>query len=211
MNTNRKTKFARAIVVAVALSVVAAVGTPANAATTTISCYKGTAVKKVSGINPKCAVGWTTKKPATKSKIVAFAATYKGDIAMLWSSSDVKATSVTAVGTGQMVGLSRLTGTGSATPSNQCDGFKGSGVLSGGGSTLKVSFDSSARACGDAAAAPSDVSITGSALISGGTGKFAGATGKLKVTGSFTVKSTEAGTTEKSALTLKLSGNITTK
>ena len=211
MNTNRKTKFARAIAVAVALSVAVATGTVANAATKTISCYKGTAVKRVSGTNPKCAVGWTTKKPLSNARIVAFSGTYKGDIAMLWSSSDVKATSVTGVGTGKIVGLAKLTGTGSATPSNQCDGFKGSGVLSGGGSTLKVSFDSSARACGDASAAPSAVTMTGNAVITGGTGKFAGATGKLKVTGSFSVKSTDAGTSEKSALTLTLSGNINTK
>ena len=209
MNTNCKTKFVRALVVAVALSVVAATGTAANAASRTITCYKGTAVKKVSGTNPKCAVGWTTKKPV--SKVIAFSGSYKGEIAMLWSASDVKATSVTGLGSGKIVGLTKLTGTGSATPSNQCDGFKGSGVLSGGGSTLKVSFDSSARACGDASAAPSDVSMTGNAVIGGGTGKFAGATGKLKVTGSFSVKSTGAGTSEKSALTLTLSGNINTK
>ena len=209
MNTNRKTKFARALVVAVALSVVTATGTAANAASRTISCYKGTAVKKVSGTNPKCAVGWTTKKPV--SKVIAFSGSYKGDIAMLWSASDVKATSVTGLGTGKIVGLTKLTGTGSATPSNQCDGFKGSGVLSGGGSTLKVSFDSSARGCAEDAAAPSVVNITGNAVIAGGTGKFAGATGKLKVTGSFAVKSTDAGTSEKSALTLTLSGSINAK
>ena len=73
MNTNRKTKFARALVVAVALSVVTATGTAANAGTKTIICYKGTAVKKVSGSSPKCAVGWTTKKPVSKAKSRAIA------------------------------------------------------------------------------------------------------------------------------------------
>jgi hypothetical protein len=53
--------------------------------------------------------------------------------------------------------------------------------------------------------------MTGNAVIAGGTGKFAGATGKLKVTGSFSIKSTDAGTSEKSALTLTLTGNINTK
>ena len=211
MNTNRKTKFARALIVAVALSVVTATGAAADAATKTISCYKGTTVKKVSGTNPKCAVGWTTKKPVAKSKIIAFSGTYKGNIAVLWSSSDVKATSVTGLGAGKIVGLTQITGSGSATPTNQCDGFKGSGILSGGGSTLRVRFDSSARACAEDAAAPSVVNITGTALIAGGTGKFAGAAGKLKVTGSFAVKSTDAGTSEKSALTLTLSGNISIK
>jgi hypothetical protein len=123
----------------------------------------------------------------------------------------VQATSVSASGTGNIAGLEALSGTGSSSPASQCDGINGSGIISGGGNSVKVTFDSSAKGCAAESAAPSVVNITGNAVISGGTGKFAGATGTLKVTGSFAIKSTAAGTNESSALTLTLSGNINTK
>ncbi len=214
MRSISKSKFARALVVAAAFSVLAASGTAANAASKTITCYKGTAVKKVSGANPKCAAGWTTKKPTTKpvaKGVLAFSGTYKGKIAILWSDTDVQATSVTGSGTGNILGLGQLTGSGSAKPSSQCAGIKGSGVLSGSGSTLKVSFDPLAKGCGTDSAAPTDVNISGNALVTGGTGKFAGATGTLKVKGSFPITSTTAGSSESNAFTFTLSGNINTK
>jgi hypothetical protein len=226
MKTSHKSKFARALVVVVALGLLTANSTAANAVVKkTITCYKGTAVKKVTAVKPKCAVGWSLKKPVVKpvlkptskptakptSNIVAFSGTYKGKIAMLWSDSDVQATSVSASGTGNIAGLEALTGSGSSSPATQCDGINGSGIISGGGNTLKVSFDSTAKGCATESTAPAVVNITGNALITGGTGKFAGATGTLKVTGSFAIKSTAAGTNESSALTLTLAGNINTK
>lgn len=229
MKSSHKSKFARALVVVIALGVLAANGAVANAASKSITCYKGTAVKKVSGANPKCPVGWTTKKPVAKpavkstAKPVAttgtksipgtfvFSGTYKGKIAVLWSESDVQATSVMGSGTGNIFGLDTLTGSGSSAPTDQCAGINGLGVLSGGGNTLKVSFDSSAKGCAEDGAAPTVINITGNALITGGTGKFVGATGTLKVTGSFAIKSSTAGFSESPALTLTLTGNINTK
>ena len=223
----------RGLVVVVALGVFTGSGTVANAASKTIVCYKGKVVKKVTAVAPKCPKGWTTKKPvvkpvATKSatptpkptpsgttrptaSTVAFAGTYKGKIALIWSDSDVRATSVTATGTGNNAGLDELTGTGSAAPQNQCDGFDGTGVLGGGGNTLKVMFDSAAKACAADGDAPTTIALTGGATITGGTGKFAGATGTLKVTGSFKIASKSAGFTEKADLTITLTGTITTK
>lgn len=214
MKSIRKSKIASALVVITALGVLVATGTAANAATKTITCYKGTAVKKVIGANPKCAAGWTTKKPASKGtsvKTSAISGTYKGKLSLLWSDSDVKATSVTGSGTGNILGLSELTGSGSAAPTDQCTVIFGSGTLSGGGNTLKVSFNPSAKACADDSAAPTTVNISGNALIKGGTGKFAGATGTLKFTGSFGIKTTAAGSGESTSFTLTVSGNINTK
>lgn len=219
-----------------ALGVIVANGSAANAASKTILCYKGTAVKKVIAAAPKCPKGWTTKKPVAKpvtkpaattpastatpkptistkptAGTVAFSGTYKGKVALLWSDSDVRATSVTATGSGNNAGLDELTGTGSAAPQNQCDAFDGTGVFSGGGNTLKVSFDSTAKACATDGDAPTTINITGGATITGGTGKFAGATGTLKVTGTFPIKSKTAGFGESAAMTLTLTGNINTK
>lgn len=184
----------------------------ANAATKTISCYKGKTVKKITAAKPKCPAGYSKTKPvAAKSGAVAFNATYKGNMAIVWTDSSVQAPTITATGTGTNLGLSSMTGKGSSAPQAQCNPFQGSGVLSGGGNTLNVEFASSSEACADSDAAPANVSIKGSATIKGGTGKYAGATGTLTATGSFSIKSTTAGSKESSALTLTLVGNVTTK
>lgn len=220
-----KSKVASIFIVVTALGLLATNATVANAVTKkTITCYKGTLVKKVTAVKPVCAKGWTTKKPAAKPTVkpsatpskatggaVAFSGTYKGKMSVLWSDSGVQATSVTASGTGTVLGLDSLSGTGSSSPQNQCDSIDGSGVLSGGGNTLKVTFDSNAKGCAEDGAAPTTVNITGTASITGGTGKYAGATGTLKVTGSFAIKSNQAGFGETTALTLTLAGNINTK
>ena len=228
MRMTRKSKVAQALVVFATFALVLANSSSANAATKTITCYKGTAVKKVSSANPKCAVGWSTKKPVVKTTAkpaatpapssapakagaLAFSGTYKGTIAMLWSDSSVQATAVTARGSGNIFGLDQLTGSGSSAPASQCDSINGAGTISDGTNTLKANFDTASKGCAKDAEAPTAVEITGNAVITGGTGKYAGATGTLKVTGSFSIKSTAAGFKESSPLTLTIAGNITTK
>ena len=213
MKNLRGSKLARVIVISSMVGALVASGGTANAATKTITCYKGKVVKKVTATKPKCPTGYTTKKPVTTAATgaVAFSGTYKGKISMLWSDSDVRATSVTGVGTGNISGLTALTGTGSAAPASQCDAFIGTGVLGTGANTLKVSFDPASKACADSSAAPADITLTGFVIVNGGTGKFAGATGKLKVTGSFSIKSTTAGSSESSSFTLTFTGDIKTK
>lgn len=216
--------MAKTFVIIGALSLVVASTGIANAATKTITCYKGTASKKVTAAAPKCATGWSTTKPkpvATKpapvkstapaatGSTVAINATYKGKIAMVWTSSDVSAT-VTASGTGTTGGLDSMTGTGSSSPASQCDAIGGSGTLSGSGGTLTIKSDAG-KGCAADAAAPTAVTISGNATITGGTGKYAGASGTLKVTGTFAVNSTEAGSKDSTALTITLTGNIVTK
>lgn len=225
MVLSHKSKFAGIFVVITALGLLATNATVANAVTKkTITCYKGKLVKKVTAVKPVCAKGWTTKKPvvkpvvkpsATPTKatggVVAFSGTYKGKMSVLWADSGVQASSITGTGSGTVFGLDALSGSGSSSPQNQCDSIDGAGVLSGGGNTLKVSFDSNAKGCAADGAAPTTVTITGTASITGGTGKYAGATGTLKVTGSFAIKSNQAGFGETTALVLTLTGNITTK
>jgi hypothetical protein len=224
MISTQKSKLARILVALMALSVLAAVTPTANAATKTITCYKGTVVKKVTAANPKCPAGFSTKKPVVKPTVkpttttsatgatVEFAGTYTGKISLLWGDSYVQATSVDGTGTGNVLGLTDLAGSGSAAPANQCDTFNGSGTFSGGGNTLKVTFDSSAKACAEDADAPTTITFNGNAVINGGTGKYAGATGTLKVTGgSFSIKSTTAGAKEVNAFKFTIAGKIVTK
>ena len=60
-------RFIQILVAIAAISLVAGNVSVANAAAKkTITCYKGTAVKKVTATSPKCPAGYTTTKPAAK-------------------------------------------------------------------------------------------------------------------------------------------------
>jgi hypothetical protein len=210
---SRKTK---ALVLFTAISFLVAGGVPANAANKTITCYKGTIVKKVTAAKPKCPTGYSTTKPKVTAKptsvatasTVAFSGTYKGNLAIVWGDTYLQVTSVTGKGTGNVLGLTDMSGTAAAAPAGLCDSFDAKGSIGGGGNTINVSFDTSAKGCAEDESAPTTIKITGNALITGGTGKYAGATGTLKVSGVFSVK---GGAKETAAFTMDVSGNIKTK
>lgn len=229
MNSIQISKTRKFALVIATLSLVLGGVSSASAANKTITCYKGTIVKKVTAKAPKCPTGYTTKKPVVKptaaatvkptaapvpssaSNKFAFNGTYKGKMSIIWSDYDVRATSVSGDGTGAIFGMDSLSGNGEAAPSTQCAGLDGTGVISGGGSSIKVTFDTSAKVCAEDGAAPTTINITGFAVVNSGTGKFAGATGKLKAVGYFNIKSADAGASESSVLTITLTGEITTK
>ena len=209
-NYSRK---AKALVLFTAMSFLFAQAVPASAANKTITCYKGTTVKKVTAANPKCPSGYTTTKPKAPTKpvagaAVAFSGTYKGKLSIVWGDTYLQVTSVKGEGTGNVLGLTDMSGTGAAAPAGICDTFDAKGSIAGGGSSLNVTFDSTAKGCAEDESAPTTIKITGSATITGGTGKYAGATGTLKVTGTFSVK---GGSKEDAAFTMDVSGNIKTK
>lgn len=148
-----------------------------------------------------------------KTKKLAFRGSYSGNIAMLWNSSTVTATSVTGKGTATLLGASKVTGKGSGSDTATCNPFGGTGSLTGGGSVLrfKVVSSSSQQACAAGQSAPTSVALKGVATVIGGTGKYAGATGKLAFTGSFSIQSTVAGSSESDAFTATLHGSLTVK
>ena len=215
MNTHSSRK-AKVLVLLTALMFVFANAVPANAANKTITCYKGTIVKKVTAAKPKCPTGYTTTKPKVTTKpaapaaaaTVAFSGTYKGNLAIVWGDTYLQVTSVTGKGTGNVLGLTDLSGTAAAAPAGLCDSFDAKGSIGGGGNTITVAFDTSAKGCAEDESAPTTIKITGNAQITGGTGKYAGATGTLKVSGVFSVK---GGAKETAAFTMDVSGNIKTK
>jgi hypothetical protein len=215
MNTH-SSKKAKMLVLLTALMFVFANAFPAIAANKTITCYKGTIVKKVTAAKPKCPTGYTTTKPKVTTKpaapaaaaTVAFSGTYKGNLAIVWGDTYLQVTSVTGKGTGNVLGLTDLSGTAAAAPAGLCDSFDAKGSIGGGGNTITVAFDTSAKGCAEDESAPTTIKITGNAQITGGTGKYAGATGTLKVSGVFSVK---GGAKETAAFTMDVSGNIKTK
>ena len=210
---SRKTQV---LVLLTAAMFIFANGAPANAATKTITCYKGTIVKKVTAAKPKCPTGYSTTKPKVTAKpttpaaaaTVAFSGTYKGTLAIVWGDTYLQVTSVAGKGTGNVLGLTDMSGTAAAAPAGLCDSFDAKGSIGGGGNTLSVSFDTSAKGCAEDESAPTTIKITGNAQITGGTGKYAGATGTLNVSGVFSVK---GGAKESTAFTMDVSGNIKTK
>ncbi|MGA7835448.1 MAG: hypothetical protein WCA31_09615, partial [Acidimicrobiales bacterium] len=148
-----------------------------------------------------------------KTKKVAFKGSYSGNISMLWSSNSVSVTSASGTGTSTELGASTLSGTGTSSPSSTCDPFSGSGTISGGGSVIhfKIVSSSAQQACAAGSAAPTSVDVKGVATVVSGTGKYAGATGSLKIAGSFSIKSTTAGSSESDAFTATLTGTLTVK
>lgn len=148
---------------------------------------------------------------AAKTHKVAFKGSYSGNIALLWSSSSVSVTSLHGTGTGTELGSSTLSGTGSSSPSSTCDPFSGTGTISGGGSVIhfKVVSSSAQQACASGSSAPTNVTVKGVATVLSGTGKYAGAKGTLKIAGSFSIKSTTAGSSESDAFSTTLTGTLT--
>ena len=220
--TMKFSRKAKVLVLLTATMFIFANAVPANAASKTITCYKGTLVKKVTAAKPKCPTGYSTTKPKVTAKptvtakattpgassTVAFSGTYKGNLAIVWGDTYLQITSVTGKGTGTVLGLTDMSGTAAAAPVGVCDTFDAKGTIGGGGNTLNVAFDTSAKGCAEDETAPTTIKITGNALITGGTGKYAGATGTLKVSGVFSVK---GGAKETAAFTMDVSGSIKTK
>jgi hypothetical protein len=215
-------KYIQILVAVTAVSLMAGSATVANAAVKkTITCYKGTVVKKVTAVAPKCPTGYTTKKPVAKPAAttastagsVAFQGTYKGKISILFGDGNlIQVTKVDGTGTGNVSGLTGMSGSASSAPSNLCDNFDGKGVITGGGNSLNLTFDSSSQGCADSDSAPATITIKGSAKITGGTGKYAGASGTLTVKGTFDINSKGiVNSSESTSFTLDLSGNIITK
>ena len=212
-----KSKAAKAVVIATSLFFLVAQSGVAQAATKTITCYKGTASKKVT--TAKCPTGWSTTKPvagkpaagATSAKNVAINGNYTGTVSLLWGDTYVQVTSVKATGTGTVADLGEFVGSGAAAPASQCDTFDASATLGTGADTLKVAFDSSAKGCAEDDSAPTKITFSGNAVVKSGTGKYAGATGTFKVAGSFNIKTITAGSKESAPFTMTASGSVTLK
>lgn len=208
--------ISKSLVVALVITLGVSQSGIAQAASKTITCYKGSAVKKVT--TKKCPTGWSTKKPAVAkprtsaaTKSLSIDGTYKGTVALLWGETYVQVTSVKATGTGNVADLGELTGSGAAAPASQCDTFDGSATLGSGSDTIKVAFDSSAKGCAEDESAPTTVKFNGIAVVKSGTGKYAGATGSFKVSGSFSITKITAGTKESAPFTMTATGSIKLK
>lgn len=162
------------------------------------------------GASTRPQVSTTSSAHAVKVVKVKFHGTFKGTIAMLWSSTGAKATSVKGTGAATYLGKATMTGTGSAPAASTCDPLTGTGFLRGAGSMLHLTVinPTKSQACAAGQSAPTSVSVKGVAKILGGAGKWRGATGTLSFTGSFSIQKTTAGSSETDAYSATLTGMV---
>jgi len=142
------------------------------------------------------------------TKTVSFTGNYSGTIALLISGTKVTASSVKGTGSATLLGKSTMSGTGVSSAAATCDAMSGTGSLVGSGSKLTLKILAGSKGCGSYPA-PTTVSVTGTAKVLSGAGKYKGAAGTLKFSGSFTLPSSTKGSTDK--FTAKLSGKLTVK
>ncbi|MGA7833900.1 MAG: hypothetical protein WCA31_01690 [Acidimicrobiales bacterium] len=156
-------------------------------------------------------IGATAVQAHAKTMTVAFSGSYKGTMALLWSSSAVTVTSVTGTGASSKLGTATLKGTGASSPSSTCDPFSGSGTISSAKGKLifKVVSSSKQQACATGSAAPTSVTVKGVATVTNGTGVYARAKGTLTLKGTFSIQSTTAGSSETDSFTASLTGRLT--
>jgi hypothetical protein len=130
----------------------------------------------------------------------AFSARYSGTV-----TEKVNGQSVTAAprgtGTGTVIGKSTLSGTVAGTTANPpCSPLSGPGVLAGKAGKLKVKLLPTSRGCAAGEEDKDNISFSGSAKVTGGTGKFRAAKGTLRFTGHYDRTS--------GAFTVKLKGTL---
>jgi len=116
------------------------------------------------------------------TKVYPFTGTYAGNATALVQDT---VASLTANGTGKatLLGAGKITGIGSATAKEPCAPFLGTGTITGKGGTLLFKVINGSQGCGDEEG--NVFSLSGSILVTKGTGKFAKAKGTLRMTGMF--------------------------
>ena len=118
---------------------------------------------------------------ARAASTVRFSGKYSGKASVTVKGSAIKISSVSGSGSGTD-GLNKLTGSnGSGHTSGTCGFFSGPASISGSGGSLTLAVKSTSKGCGE-----SNVkSVSGSATVSGGSGKLKGAKGTLSFYGSY--------------------------
>jgi hypothetical protein len=133
------------------------------------------------------------------TKSVSFTAKYKGKVTEVVNGSNVTGTPK-GTGTATLIGKGSITGKVAGNTSQQCSPLSGPGVLKGKKGTLKIKLINSpapSRACAAAEDDKNNISFSGTAKVTGGTGALKKASGKLhfsghydRGTGAFNVKLT---------------------
>ena len=130
-----------------------------------------------------------TSALATAQSKVAFKGSYKGTVTEKVDGSNVTALA-NASGKGSVIGSGKLAGTVKATTANPpCSPLNGPGTISGSKGKLKLSVTTGSRGCAAGEDDPDNISVSGTAKVTGGTGTFKKAKGSLHFSGHYDRKS----------------------
>jgi hypothetical protein len=134
------------------------------------------------------------------ARTTAFVGSYSGTVTEKVSGQTVTAY-VKGKGTGTMLGKGTIGGTVVASTANPpCSPFAGPGYITGTGGKLKVKVLPTSRGCAASEEEQNNITFSGSAKVTGGTGKFRAAKGTLRFSGHYDRSS--------GAFTVKLRGTL---
>jgi hypothetical protein len=137
---------------------------------------------------------------ALAARSVGFTAKYSGKVTEKVSGQTVNA-AVKGTGTGNLVGKSAISGAVVATTSDSpCAPFFGPGSITGPKGVLKLKVTPTSRGCAAGEDDRDNISVSGTATITGGTKKFKKAKGTLRFTGHYDRSS--------GAFNVKLTGSV---
>lgn len=121
---------------------------------------------------------------AAQSK-VAFKGTYVGKVTEKVDGSNVTA-SASGAGKGSVIGVGKLAGVVKATTANPpCSPILGPGTISGLKGKLKISVTTGSRGCAAGEDDQDNITVSGTAKVTGGTLKFRHAKGSLHFSGHY--------------------------
>jgi hypothetical protein len=138
---------------------------------------------------------------ALASSSVAFTGTYTGTVTEKVDGQTVTALAAGA-GSGTLVGKSKLSGTVTGTTGNPpCSPLSGPGTISGPKGKLKITVLSTSHGCAAGEDDQDNITLSGTAKVTGGTLKFKKARAMLHFSGHYDRKS--------GAFNVKLTGKLT--
>lgn len=123
---------------------------------------------------------------AAAQKKITFSGSYKGTVTEKVDGSNVTA-SAGGSGKGTVIGSGKLAGVVHATTSTSspCAPFNGPGTVSGPKGKLKLTVTTGSRGCAASEDDQSNITLSGTAKVNGGTGTFKKAKGSLHFSGHY--------------------------
>lgn len=118
------------------------------------------------------------------SKTSPFTASYAGRAIVRTTGESTAAISANGTGKGNVVGASKLVGTGVGIQGDPCASFSGKGTITTKTGKLNIVVPTGAKAC-PGATDENQNALTGTVKVAGGTGTFKKAKGTLKLTGNY--------------------------
>ena len=122
---------------------------------------------------------------AAAQKKITFSGSYKGTVTEKVDGSSISATAA-ATGKGTVIGSGTLAGVVKATTANPpCSPISGPGTVSGPKGKLKLTVTTGSRGCAAGEDDQNNITLSGTAKVTGGTGTFKKAKGSLHFSGHY--------------------------